>query len=229
MKRILFTFVAMFVASCAAAEYKLSIELPSPVETLVGSDEAFLPFATRVREEVTRLFGVPEAVDDPETLQLLLSTRVHLAHHFSDNEAAIATAAWIRSRQTDASNRAFAGLTTLAAVEARLACPGAKAGEPAYRVAFHAAFQAKLAKLPRDAGIVEMLRGQREKIEGITEENLMREAREVIAPALKHRGYCGLREADLIVRVRHRIESIVPVREETLRALDSAIAERIQP
>jgi hypothetical protein len=220
-------FATALLGASACAEAEVRFRLPAPPAELVASEDLFLPFANEVRAEVERLLSSPDALDDPDTFKLLLSTRVHLAHHFADNRTATATAAWIRSLQTDPANRAFAGLTTFASVEARRELPGTPPGDAAYREAFRKAFARQLSILPRNAATVTMLRGQREKIDGITPEALMREVRDVIAPAIERRGWCGLAEADQLVRVRHRLESIVPVRAETLAALDAAIAERI--
>lgn len=208
----------------AAGEVRFA--LPADPMTVVTDEAVFRPFAETVRKEVERLLGEPAALDDPATFKVLLSTRVHLAHHFTDNEVAIATAAWIRSLQTDPAGRAFAGLTTLASVEARRRNPGMEPAEPKYRDAFFHAFSRRLSDLPRTPDVVAMLRGQREKIAAITEPALLAEARDVILPAVKRKGYCGLDEADQLIRVRHRLVSIVPVRGETLRALDDAIAAR---
>jgi len=149
-----------------------------------------------------------------------------IRRQLSDDEKAIATAAWIRSRQTDPALQAFAGLTTLASVEARRASPGTSPDDAAYRQTFFNAFTRWLATLPHTPEIASMLRNQRAKINGITEAVLLAEARDVIAPALARRGYCSLAEADQLVRVRHRMVSIVPVRTETLRALDAAVVAR---
>ncbi len=215
----------VFANSLTRAETRFA--LPADPMVLATDEAVFRPFAEKVRAEVERLLGVPAAVDDPATFKLLLSTRVHLAHHFGDNEVAVATAAWIRSLQTDPDSRAFAGLTTLASVEARRRNPGTEPADARYRKTFFDEFTRQLAGLPRTPGIVTMLRGQREKIAAITEAALLAETRDVIAPALARKGYCGLGEADQLVRVRHRLTSIVPVRDETLRALDAAIAKRI--
>lgn len=216
------------VSRCAAREEPRFVLPAAPLE-LVTDEAKFRAFAENVRREVERMFGVPAAVDDRATLSLLLSSRVHLAHHFGDDEKAIATAAWIRSLQPDPALRAFAGLTTLAAVEARRQNPDAAPGEAAYRATFLREFTRQLNELPRTPEIVTMLRGQREKIARLTEAGLLAETRDVIIPALARRGYCGLAEADLIVRVRHRIVSILPVKSETLQALDGAIAARQTP
>lgn len=227
MKSTVHSLLFLAAAACApASDHEPRFDLPAPVVELVTSEAAFRPFAEAVRDEVERLLGVPEAIDDAATLRLLLSTRVHLAHHFGDNNTAVATAAWIRSMQSDPAGRAFAGLTTLASVVARRSHPGLGAGDPSYRATFLAEFSRRLETLDHSLEIVAMLRGQREKIARITEAALLAEARDVIAPAIKRRGSCGLVEADMLVRVRHRLESIVPVRDETLRALDEAIARR---
>lgn len=215
--------------SALAAAPDVRFELPAAPLELVTDEAKFAPFARAVGAEVDRLFGVPSAMDDPATLQQLLSTRVHLAHHHADNEATVATAAWIRSLQTDPAGRAFAGLTTLASVEARRRHPGAAPDDAAYRRTFLDAFSRQLQALPRTAEMTAFLRGQRQKIADITEAALLAETRDAIAPAIQRRGYCGLAEADQLVRVRHRLVSILPVRGETLQALDAAIAARTSP
>lgn len=216
---------AMAVSLCPAREEPMFAMPAAPLE-LVSNEARFRSFAENVRTEVERLFGVPAAVDDRATLSLLLSTRVHLAHHFGDDEKAISTAAWIRTLQADPALRAFAGLTTLASVEARRQNPGLAPGDAKSRESFFREFTRQLASLPRTPAIAAMLRGQREKIAGLTKETLLAETRDVIIPALERRGHCGLAEADQLVRVRHRLVSILPVRTETLQALDAAIAAR---
>lgn len=229
MSPIRFLTLLAVAGSALSAAPDVRFELPAAPLELVTDEAKFAPFAHAVGAEVDRLLGVPSAVDDPATLQLLLSMRVHLAHHHADNEAAVATAAWIRSLQTDPAGRAFAGLTTLASVEARRRHPGAAPDDAAYRRTFLDAFSRQLQALPRTAEMTVFLRGQRQKIADITEAALLAETRDVIAPAIQRRGYCGLAEADQLVRVRHRLVSILPVRGETLQALDAAIAARTSP
>jgi len=206
----------------ADLDYRLSV---SPLE-LVSSENAFRPFAEQVRKDVERLLGEPRHLDDASMLKTLLSSRVHLAHHFRDDEKAVATAAWIRSLQGDPAERAFAGLTTFAAVNARKLKPGREPADAEYRAAFAAEFAKLLAALPRTPEIAAVLKRQRAKIAEISEAGLLTEARELIAPAIARRGSCGLAEADQLVRVRHRLVSILPLRDEMLAAFDTAIAER---
>jgi hypothetical protein len=229
MKLLIFALVLGLTATSVTAAPVVRFELSASPLELVTDEAKFLPFAEQVRAEVERLLGVPAAVDDPATLALLLATRTHLAHHFSDDQTAIVTAAWIRSRQVDPAIRAFAGLTTLASVEARRRHPGATPDDPDFRATFQRALAQWLVTLPANAEIVAMLRAQHAKIAGVTREVLLAQTRDEIAPALARRGYCGLEEADQLVRVRHRLESIVPVRSETLQALEAAIAERTAP
>jgi len=206
-----------------------SYTLPAPPLELATNEEKFRRFAKEVAADVERLLGLPAAIDDPATFKLPLSTRVHLAHHFGDNEKAISTAAWIRSLQPPSADRAFAGLTTLASVTARQQNPEAAPSAAAYRATFAREFSRVLGDLPRTLEIVTMLRSQRDKIAGVTEAALLAETSDKIVPAIARRGYCGLEEADQLVRVRHRMASILPVRAETLQALDASIAARISP
>lgn len=218
--------LALVPVALSAAAPEGRFDLPAPPLELVTHEEKFRVFAQTVQADVESQLGQPARVDDLAVLKTLLSTRVHLAHHFGDNEKAISTAAWIRSLQPDPAEKAFAGLTTLAAVKSRRDNPGAAPDSAVYRAAFAREFAQQLANLPRTPEIVTMLRRQREKIAGLTEAALLAEVRDVIEPALKKRGYCGLTEADQLVRVRHRIVSILPVKNETLSALDAAIASR---
>lgn len=217
------------VAAMPAKATEVRFALPAPPLELVQDEAKFAPFAREVAAKVEELLGDPASVDDAATLRTLLSTRVHLAHHFAEDEKAITTAAWIRSLQADAAGRAFAGLTTLASVEARRRHPGRPPSDPAYRATFRVEFDRRLAALPRTPEMTAYLRGQRQKIAEITESALLGEMRGVIVPALARRGHCGLAEADQLVRVRHRLLSILPVREETLAALDAAVAARTSP
>jgi hypothetical protein len=221
--------VLLLVGPSAGAAADRSYVLPgSPLE-VVTDESKFRPFAESVAAGVEELLGVPAMVDDAATLKLLLSTRVHLAHHFADNDKAIATAAWIRSLQTAPAEKAFAGLTTLAAVAARRQHPGALPGDAAYRAAFRREFSRHLAALPHTPEIVAVLSAQREKVASLNEADLLKEVTAVIAPEIVRRGSCGIKEADGLVRVRHRLVSILPVKNETLEALESAIAARTSP
>ena len=208
---------------------EISYPLPDPPLEVATNEEKFRHFAEKVVVGVEEQLGVPSMVDDAATLKTLLSTRVHLAHHFADNDKAVATAAWIRSLAANPADKAFAGLITLASVAARRQHPGAAPGEAAYRETFLREFTRQLAALPRTPEIVTMLRGQRDKIAGLNEADLLKEVTGVIAPTIARRGFCGLKEADDLVRVRHRIVSILPVKTETLLALDAAIAARTAP
>ena len=212
-----------------AAAVETAFPLPAVALEVVTDEAKFRTFAEKVGAEVERLLATPAAVDDRATLNLLLSTRVHLAHYFGDGEKAIATAAWIRSRQDDPALRAFAGLTTVASVETRRKHPGLTPENANARATFLNEFMNQLAGLPRTREIAIMLRGQREKVAGLGREPLLAEVRTIIQPAIARRGYCGLAEADQLVRVHHRLQSILPVQDETLQALDAAIAARASP
>ncbi|HRE84216.1 MAG TPA: hypothetical protein PLN52_24440 [Opitutaceae bacterium] len=226
MKTIaLLTLLLVPLASWGALPI-VRFDLPGTPLEVATQEGIFVPFAEKVGIEVERLLGDPASIDDPATLRLLLATRVHLAHYRADNERAVATAAWIRSLQTDPAARAFAGLTTFAAVEARRRHPGASAEQTVFRTTFLSEFERQLAALPNTPAMVTFLKTQKQKIEEVTETALLREVREVIIPAIQRQGHCGLAEADQLVRVRHRLRSILPLRGETIVALERAIAAR---
>ena len=142
-------------------------------------------------------------------LKLLLGLRVHLALHFGDDTAALDAAGKIRALQTDPAERAHAGLTTEAIVAAR--------HDP---VAFEKEFSIRLATLPRTPAMRAVLTRARERIVETTEAALLDEVRRNIAPRLAHGEPCTLEIADQLVRVRHRLAEILPLRAALLRAYD---------
>lgn len=226
MKFLLNRFIVPCLCACllAGCADRAEPRYPLPVEPLelVLDEDAFHEFARPVLADVERGLA-RQPPPELARLKLLLSIRVHLAHDARDDEAALAAAARIRELQTNPADKAFAGLTTQAAVAARRAT-GASTASPAYLQAFARELAAQLDSLPRSPDIRSMLEQQRAKIDAITRENLLREVREKIAPAIAERGYCDLELADQLVRVYHRLTSIVPAREVTLQALDAAIA-----
>lgn len=228
MKRVLLILTLALGINPAVGRSAESIRFVLTVSpsVLVADEALYATFAAVVGATVESLLGEPAAVDDPATLRMLLSTRVHLAHDRGDEQLAVATAAWIRSLQGDPSGRAFAGLTTFATVAARreLAESGETGGS--FERHFAREFSLRLAALPRDAAMVKFLHEQHAKIHGLTREALEDEVRNQLEPAIGPGLECTLQQADALVRVRHRLENILPVRSATLRALKVAIAER---
>lgn len=228
LRPILIVLSALAIAPVSRSTVPVDVrfELSVPPSELVQDDLRFREFAGRVEREVERLLEVPAALDDPAVLGRLLSTRVHLAHYFADDDKAVVTAAWIRSLQSRPADRAFAGLTTLAAVATRRALPGCAPHERLYRETFRSELSRRLGDLPFGSEIVAMLQQQRAKTAAITEAALLAEAREAIESARSQTGSCGLEGADRLVRIRHRLVAILPVRDDILAALDGAISER---
>ena len=203
------SFAATVSAKGLPGPYALSV----PALQLVTSEQDFAPFARRVHEDVAAALRAGPAT--PADLKLLLGLRVHLALHFRDDTAALEAAERIRGLQTDAGDRALAGLTTRAVVAS-----GHKAA------AFEKEFRRLLAGVPKSPEVRAALRKAREKIAGITERALLDEVRLQIAPNLERGEPCSLEIADQLVRIRHRLTDIVPLRDALLRAYDAAIADQ---
>lgn len=227
--RSLAVVLSGFAVVVAARAEEKTFPLPASVVEVVCDEGHFRAFAVPVRAEVARLLGEPAAVDDAATLKLLLASRVHLAHYFGDDDEATATAAWIRTIQASPVQKTFAGLTTFAAVATRRQHPGLVSSHLVFRKTFAREFSDRLRELPRTPEVVAMLREQRQKIAELSETDLLAEARDKIAPAIARRGFCGLGEADQLVRVRHRLVNILPLQAEMLEAFDAVIAERSAP
>lgn len=218
-----------FATTLLAVEVPPAFPLHSAPQQLLEDAARFAPFAERARERVETLLALPQNLDDPATLQRLLALRVHLAHHFADNERAVATAAWIRTLQTDPAERAFAGLSSLAAVAARREHPDLGPGDAGYRHAFQQHFTRLLADVPRTPETLAVLRRQRDRTAALDRESILADLRQRVAHSDQARETCTLAEADEIVRAFHRWHRLLPVRAETLAALDAAIKDRSRP
>jgi len=182
--------------------------LTVPPQQLVTSEADFAPFGRSVAAVVAAELDRKPPTDSPR-FKLLLGLRVHLALHFGNHASALDAAAQIRALQTDPAERAHAGLTTEAIVAAK--------HDP---ILFEKEFAARLATLPRTPEIRAVLTRAREKIAASTETALIEDVRQNIAPRLARGEPCTLEIADQLVRVRHRLAGILPLRAALLRAYD---------
>jgi hypothetical protein len=193
--------------------------LPASVRELVTTPAQLHAWARPLAAEVERMLATGSPADDAK-LGLLLALRVHLALLTGDAPRALDSAARIRERQAGEIERAYAGLTTEATVAARRI---AKATGAEFTAVFRAEFARALATLPRSPEAVGLLAQQRDRIRGMTREALLAEA-DRLAGRLDAAGRCSLADADQIIRIGHRLENIVPLRE-TMRAVFEAEIE----
>lgn len=214
-------FAATAWATSLAAAEATFYSLPASVVEVVTMPAHLETFTRPVGAEVERLLG---ATPPPEgdRLGLLLAMRVHLSLLTGNTERALETAARIRERQPTAMDRAFAGLTTQAAVAAQRA---AKPGTGEWIAAFRRELARAFATMPSSAEGVAMLEKQRERIHATTREALMADAARLGAK-LDATGRCTLEDADQIIRIGHRLENILPLRVTMLAVFDEAIAAR---
>lgn len=208
-------------AGSAHATAADTYSLPADVRQLVTSPAQLRAFARPLAAEVERLLAATPAAEG-KTLDRLLALRVHLALLTRDAPRALDSAARSRERQTGAIEQAYAGLTTEATVAAWRA-------NEATAVDFAATFRREFAHvlkiLPRSADARRLLERQRDRIRGLTREALLAEA-EQLGARLDATGRCSLAEADTIIRIGHRLENIVPLRETMLAVFEAEIAAR---
>ncbi|MBL9211912.1 MAG: hypothetical protein JNL92_15750 [Opitutaceae bacterium] len=224
--RFLSAGVLLLVFALASPEgLRAAVEwsLPGRVMDLVTRPEVFGPFAAPLRGEVKRAL---EAVPAPagEHRSRLLSLQVHLALAAGDGPVALDTAERIRESMTDPAERAFAGVLTRAAIEARNAS-AAPASAPAYAAALRAALERELARLPSGAATTALLVRQRDRLRALDRGTLLAEA-EALGRRLDGPGRADLAAVDLIVRLHHRLENVVPVRDTLVASFDAALARR---
>lgn len=204
--RIPVLFISLALTGAAASDPGFVLAVP-PLQ-LVTNEADFAPLGQSVAAAVAAALQQTPPPDGAR-LKLLLGLRVHLALHFGNHAAALDAAAQIRALQTDPAERAHAGLTTEAIVAAK--------HDP---ILFEKEFSARLATLPRTPAIRAVLTRAREKVAASTETALLEDVRQNIAPRLARGEPCTLEIADQLVRVRHRLAGILPLRAALLRAYD---------
>ena len=215
--------VAVIVLSCAcAAQPNRGCILPASPLTLVVDVKQFLPFALQISPKVaTELRGASE----PAELKLFLGLYLHLALETGNGPLALATAARIRALQSDPGERELTGLTTIAVVDARKVA-NADSG-PAYRAAFEERFGVLLATIPRSPAVRAALVKARERAAATDPAALVAEVRHNLE-RMKAGETCSWLEIDQIVRARHRLSTIVPLREALVRAYDVGLARQAE-
>lgn len=205
---LIFALAALAFAPVCGAQ-TLDIALSRPPLEVVQDTERFNAFARRLAAEVDRQLSGKPATTEAE--KKLLGLRAHLALYLGENEIALRTAAKIRALQSDPAERAHSGLATQALVAAR--------GDA---VKFETEFTRLLMALPREAGIRDVLVRGRARIAAMTEAALLGEIKGAAAKFVAGEALT-VEQADAIVRVGHRLRTILPLREAMLRAYDAGI------
>jgi hypothetical protein len=196
---------------------------PAAVWELVTHPALFRPFAVQVSDRVERALAVtPGPAGD--TLARLLALQVHLALYLGDDARALAAAAQIREVVVPPAERPLSGLLTEALVEARSAGSGGPAGHPGPE-ALRAALNSRLASLPATAELTAALVRQRDRFRELTREALLAEAAQ-LAARLDAAAQWTLADVDHVVRVGHRLATILPMRHVLLAAFEEAVAAR---
>jgi len=220
--------VASESVSSASEPAQLSQEDPSwprpaAVRELVTDSARFRSFAEQVSGEVERTLAAAPA-PAVDTRARLLSLRVHLALYLGHDARALATATQIRETITPPAERAFSGLLTEAMVVARTAAP-AGPSSPAFLPALRSALESRLATLPATPELNAVLARQRERFATLTRDSLLAEA-DRLGARLDSTARWTLADVDDVVRVGHRLATLLPVRDTILAAFASTPAVR---
>lgn len=208
----------VLAAAAPAGLAAAALVLPADAQETMTAPVPLRAFARVAAEEVERALAAQPA-PAAESRGMLLAMRVHLALLLRDGPRALATAEQIRAVQATEAERAFSGLTTRAAVAAWAVPPAEQAS------AFAVEFRRQLRPLPHRPEMRAVLVRQRERLQAMTAPALHAEAAQ-LATTLGGRRRVTLAEADLIIRLGHRLENLVPWREAMISALDEAIAAR---
>ena len=214
---------AIFAAACvvlaaavAAAPSAPRYALPASVVTLIVDGSGIREFAANLRHDADAALAGPAMPADEARRWLGLS--VHLALLAGVDVKAQAAAERLRELQPDPAVRAYTGVTTHALCVVRRSGGGSDAA------AFGREFARRLAELPRTTEMRDVLERQRARSAALTAESVHADA-SVLAARVGTAPHVDVATADEIIRLRHRLVDLVPLRAVTLAALDAAIRE----
>ncbi len=208
-------------APSRAALNAIGSPLPAPPSSLLASEAAFSPFASAVAADVERLLhSVPSP--RPESLKALLSLRVHLSLHFANDQRALEAADQIRAMKSDPGDRATTGLITRAIV-------GARESRRDIRPADLASTAGTLlgqffSTLAHTAEMEAALKRSRARLAAITRSSLQRELSILTTSASRNDAICTVEFADRLVRYRHQLTLMLPLRDALIRAHDQTLS-----
>lgn len=216
-----FLAVLLFAMVTCGQAQEVEFSVPRPVSRVALTDVDFDPFAAEVMREVTMRL----AQMDPEAWPMMLhAIQIHIALHRGDAESALLAAKRIRRSLPEGPIRDYAGLTAKALVDAQRRT-GRWSGDPEFNRVFADEFAAQLATLPKTLEMRGVLEHQVSKYTQLTSAAVHREIT-TFTETFGPRDHCTLAEADQLVRWRHRLADLVPVRLEILSCLRAAIALR---
>jgi hypothetical protein len=211
--------LAGWVSDVPAAER--AWRLPAPAAELLNQEQLFAAFSQQVAADVEQQLA---AKAPPASEHTLLALLVHQRLLAGDDAAALDCADRIRARLPEGPARAFAGLTTRAFVAARRASR-AQPGDARFNRVFAREFTVLLETLPATEGMNALLVAQREKYAAMSLHASEAEVARVLS-VLGDRRECTLPEADALIRWKHQLANMLPVREELVAALDRTLADR---
>jgi hypothetical protein len=189
-----------------------------------GAAERSKRFGARPQITNESLGGFRYPILTPSEIAILWTIQVHWAIHAGDSAAALAAAAALRGQLTQPEQKEFAGVTTAALVSADEAVRHDHLS-PAYRKHFQSEYSRRLAALPKSAAMRAVLGKQRAAIAALTPQVLFAEVDRDIPPGSHRAGY-SLEQANEIIRARHKLADLEPVRSIMLAELAAAIAGR---
>jgi|GEM_PF-1970710 len=221
MKTIPFLTVTLLTMAVWSQAAEIEFHVPVPVSRIALDESDFAPFADAVMSEVAPRL----AQEDPVvSLKMLLAMQVHIALHRGEAQSALVAAKRIQASLPEGPIHDYAGLTARALVHAQQST-GRRSGDSAFNKVFADEFAAQLATLPKTPKIRTVLEQQVAKYTALTVEAVHREIA-AFAETFGTRDHCTLEEADQLVRWRHRLADLVPLRDEILWCLEAAIAVR---
>lgn len=226
--RSLVCVLAMFCLGDVSLESRPAVRFVAEASVLAleVNDQMFAAYAGSLWEEVGEHLANPDFIDDGETLEGLLSLRVHLAQFLGKDDEAVVTASWLRSLRDNAEERMLSGLLTYASVEARRRHAEREHGLDTFTDALRASVRAHFAGIPRTEALLGRMSSLRERLAAMTSSRLLKDYRSIL-DGLEGREKplrLTLSEVDGLVKARHRLKNIAPYLGAIIEPIDEWIA-----
>ncbi len=235
MKKLLFVscIVALVVPTYANAQQpekrritsiddlpRHTYEVIGTVTDLVTSEEAFRPFAARVRADVEEDLAAYE-IEDKTTLRGIYGTILVLDMLEGNYDEALKTTEVIRELQDKPASRLMTGLVTSSIIRAHR--ESGEEDENARKQAFSHYLSESIRRLPWEV-VQERIEAQKGQMEMSSKNVLLGVIQSQLEPVVEQTGQVSSEIAAQIIGMRFTIEMLLPLKDEVVAVYEKYIA-----
>jgi hypothetical protein len=190
------------------------------IRDLVRSRDAFAPLGVEMRAWTKRVKSGPHG-QRAEVRASLRITMLHLDLHDGRFTGPLEVVEELRAEIADPLRKALTGLTTEAIVAARREVDPKPA--KTYLAVFRRHFSHRIAALPQTES-TSGLSALRDKLADTRLDAILEDIDHRLAPKVAKIGYIEYKTADEIIRYRHKIADILPIRDTMIEIIEDTMA-----